>query len=126
MQHFLSLKDHHVARFRLTLTARWGDQVLRPGDYSLHFCSNKLAPVVAIHGTDVAVMVSPTRISLCDRGRLSTLFLTPCAPPPQVQLLRLALAGVDLHFLEDPETYACPGLLALPLSEDVEARFSAR
>ncbi|MGH9325662.1 MAG: hypothetical protein ACRD2B_03085 [Terriglobia bacterium] len=118
------VKTPQVATLRLTSTARWGEHVLKPGDYTLHLCAHQVAPIVAIHGVGVAAMLMPTHVSLCDRGRLSTLFLTPCAPPPRVRLLRLASAGVDLYFLEDAPSDTAQGLLALPLSS--HAGFSGR
>ena len=123
MQYPRSFKGGRMitSKFRLPFTVRWGDQTLRPGEYSLFFLGIRPAPVVVIEGNGVSAILAPSPIGACERARLNALFLCPAVEPPQVQLLRLASTGIDLRFQEDAPRDAHLGVLALPLLNGVEA-----
>jgi hypothetical protein len=108
-----------TSKLRLPFAARWGERVFQPGDYHIVLLAIEPVPVVAIHGGGVAAMLTPDRIDELDGTHLSTLFLKPGAPAPRVQILRLALAGLELHFQPNPPARTRKtGLLAIPVQED--------
>jgi hypothetical protein len=109
-----------TSKLRLPFAARWGDQVLQPGEYDLIFLAMGSAPVVAIHGGGVAAMMRPTRVNELCGTCLSTLFLKPTTAAPEVQFLRLAVAGLDLYFQKGRANTARRGVLALPVHENID------
>jgi hypothetical protein len=109
-----------TSKLRLPFAVRWGEQVLQPGEYELIFLAMGASPIVAIHGGGVAAMMKPCHVDELDGTFLSTLFLKPNASTPQVQLLRLAVAGLDLYFQKTRTNKARRGILAVPVQEDIE------
>jgi hypothetical protein len=108
-----------TSKLRLPFAVRWGDEVLQAGEYELIFLSLGASPIVAIHGGGVAAMMKPCHVDELSGTFLSTLFLKPNASAPQVQLLRLAVAGLDLYFQKTRTSRARRGVLAVPVQEDV-------
>lgn len=108
-----------TSKLRLPFAARWGDQVLQPGEYELMFLAMGSSPVVAVHGGGVAAMMKPCHVDELDGTYLSTLFLKPGTSGPQVQLLRLAVAGLDLYFQKTKAHKARRGMLALPVQDEI-------
>jgi hypothetical protein len=121
IQRHSSKRKHMItSKLRLPFAARWGDQVLQPGEYELIFLALGSAPVLAVHGGGIAAMMRPTRVNeLCGTG-LSTLFLNPKTAAPEVQFLRLAVAGLDLYFQKGRADSTPRGVLALPVHESID------
>jgi hypothetical protein len=114
------------SKLRLPFAARWGDQVLQPGEYEVIFMALGSAPVVAVHGGGVAAMMKPTRVNELCGTCLSTLFLRPTTTAPEVQFLRLAVAGLDLYFQKGRANTARRGVLALPVHESLDSQMLKR
>ncbi|MGH9448144.1 MAG: hypothetical protein ACRD3O_20850 [Terriglobia bacterium] len=111
-------KKIFTSTLQLPFRARWSTCVLSPGKYHVILVESASAHVVAIHGTNVAAMLTPDHVSALQGTHLSTLFLMPATPLARVQLLRLASAQIDLHFRDAAPNNSSPTILALPLSEN--------
>lgn len=64
-------------------------------------------------------MMKPCHVDELNGTFLSTLFLKPNTSAPQVHLLRLAVAGLDLYFQKTRANKARRGVLAVPVQEDI-------
>lgn len=112
-------------KVRLPFPVRWGEHDLPAGEYDVIFMEAAPLPLIIVVGMDVVAMIAPSQVSACAKAPVNSLHLNPASEPPHVQLLRLATLELDLRFEDAAGPGAHPGILALPLRLDAQARSAA-